>query len=64
MQELTETLAGGPPSADLTYVLSEAKSAIVFALAFDQNLIDPYFKPDSRSQNGIHLFQLSSHLSS
>jgi epoxyqueuosine reductase QueG len=40
----TETLSGGSPSADLTYVLPEAKSAICFALAFDQNLIEPYFK--------------------
>ena len=40
----TETLSGVPPSADLTYVLPEAKSAVCFALAFDQNLIDPYFK--------------------
>ena len=36
----TETLAGCPPSADLTYVLPEAKSAICFAMAFDQSLID------------------------
>ena len=42
----TETLAGGPPSADLTYVLPEAKSAVCFALAFDQSLIDPYFKKE------------------
>ena len=42
----TETLAGGPPSADLTYVLPGAKSAIVFALAFDQNLIEPYFRKE------------------
>jgi epoxyqueuosine reductase QueG len=42
----TETLAGGPPSADLTYVLPEAKSAVVFALAFDQNLIEPYFRKE------------------
>ena len=40
----TETLSGVPPSTDLTYVLPEAKSAVCFALAFDQNLIDPYFK--------------------
>jgi epoxyqueuosine reductase len=32
----TETLAGGPPSADLTYVLPGAKSAVVFDIAFDQ----------------------------
>ena len=42
----TETLAGGPPSVDLTYVLPDAKSAVVFALAFDQNLIDPYFRKE------------------
>ncbi len=42
----TKTLAGGPPSADLSYVLPEAKSAICFALAFDQSLIDPYFKKE------------------
>ena len=40
----TKTLLGGPPSADLTYVLPEAKSAVCFALAFDQNLIDPFFR--------------------
>ena len=55
----TETLAGGPPSTDLTYVLPKnqvinlflvAKSAVVFALAFDQNLIEPYFrKKDHKS---------------
>ncbi|UCD83339.1 MAG: epoxyqueuosine reductase [Deltaproteobacteria bacterium] len=30
-----ETLAGGPPSADLTYVLPEARSAVSFALPLD-----------------------------
>src|ERR1035437_2973184 len=40
----TKTLLGDPPSADLTYVLPEAKSAICFALALDQNLIDPFLK--------------------
>ncbi|MFY9200010.1 MAG: epoxyqueuosine reductase, partial [Methanosarcina flavescens] len=35
---------------DLTYVLPGAKSAVVFALAFDQNLIEPYFrKKDHKS---------------
>jgi len=38
-----KTLKGGPPSADLTYVLSNAKSAITYAVPIDQNLIDPYF---------------------
>ena len=40
----TKTLLGAPPSADLTYVLPEAKSAVCIALAFDQNLIDPFFR--------------------
>jgi epoxyqueuosine reductase QueG len=44
----TESLLGGPPSADLTYMLPEAKSAVVFALAFDQNFIDPYFRKEDR----------------
>jgi len=42
----TETLLDSPPSADLTYVLPEAKSAVCLALAFDQNLIDPYFRKE------------------
>jgi len=31
----TETLEGGPPSVDLSYVLPEAKSAVCFVLALD-----------------------------
>ena len=34
-----ETLRGGPPSTDLSYVLPDAKSAISFALPLDQSLI-------------------------
>jgi epoxyqueuosine reductase QueG len=37
-----ETLAGGPPSADLTYVLPGAKSAVCYAVALDQRLIPPF----------------------
>lgn len=37
-----ETLEGGPPSADLSYVLPKAKSAISFALPLDQSLIPPF----------------------
>ena len=33
------TLAGGPPSADLRYILPSAQSAVVFALPLDQALI-------------------------
>ncbi len=37
-----ETLAGGPPSTDLEYILPGAKSAVTFAVPFDQTKIDPY----------------------
>ena len=36
-----ETLAG-PPSADITYIIPEARSAISYALTFDQKLIRDY----------------------
>ncbi len=41
-----ETLAGGPPSTDLTYVLPEARSAVVFALALDQKAIESFLKKE------------------
>ena len=37
----TNTLAGGPPSTDLSYVLANANSAISFAVPVDQRLIQP-----------------------
>jgi len=43
-----ETLAGAPPSADLTYVLPEAKSAVAFAVPLDQTLILPYLTKQDR----------------
>lgn len=43
-----ETLEGGPPSSDLTYVLPEAKSAISFAVAIDQEPIHPYLTKKNR----------------
>lgn len=43
-----DTLAGGPPSADLSYVLPDAKSAISFALPLDQNLIYPFLRKKDR----------------
>ena len=45
----TETLEGGPPSTDLTYVLSGARSAVVFALALDQNAIESFLKKEDMS---------------
>ncbi|MEE8400061.1 MAG: hypothetical protein V3S89_13705 [Desulfobacterales bacterium] len=38
----TDTLAGGPPSTDLSYVLGGARSAVVFAIGLDQDLIPDY----------------------
>lgn len=47
----TETLAGGPESVDLEYVLPGAKSAISFAVPLDQSFIPPYLmKKDHLSQ--------------
>ena len=37
-----ETLAGGPPSSDLEYVLPGARSAVTFAVPFDQEKIERY----------------------
>jgi epoxyqueuosine reductase QueG len=43
-----ETLDGGPPSVDLSYVLPEAKSAIVFSVAMDQTSIPDYLGKKDR----------------
>ena len=45
----TETLEGGPPSTDLSYVLDDAKSAIVFALPLDQEKIERFLKKENFS---------------
>ncbi len=42
----TETLEGGPPSADLSYVLDGARSAVVFALSLDQEKIERFLKKE------------------
>ena len=49
----TETLKGGPPSTDLTYVLPEAKSAIVFAVPMDQNAIESFLKKEDMAAANI-----------
>jgi epoxyqueuosine reductase len=46
-----ETLAGGPPSADLTYVMPEARSAVSFALPLDRDKIRAYL---SKRDHGAH----------
>jgi epoxyqueuosine reductase QueG len=43
-----ETLAGGPPSTDLTYILPEAMSAITFALPLDKRFIRPFLAKEDR----------------
>ena len=43
-----ETLEGGPPSADLSYIRSDAKSAISFAVPLDEDLIISFLKKESR----------------
>lgn len=65
-----ETLEGGPPSADLTYVLPEAKSAISFAVAIDQRPILPYLMKKERLalekafiQANVHASGIALHLS-
>ena len=48
-----ETLAGGPPSVDLTYVLPNAKSAICFGFALDQELIGRYLRKEDRRSHEL-----------
>ncbi len=43
-----ETLAGGPPSVDLSYVLPGAKSAVVFSVAMNQTSIPDYLGKKDR----------------
>ena len=43
-----QALEGGPPSADLSYVLPEAKSAISFALPLNKNFIRPFLAKKDR----------------
>jgi epoxyqueuosine reductase QueG len=44
----TETLSGGPPSADLTHVLPDAKAAVSFAFPLNQELIAPFLMKKER----------------
>ena len=49
----TETLAGGPPSADLSYVLPEARSAVVFAVSLDQEAIEKFLTKEDMAQANL-----------
>ncbi|NVM01147.1 MAG: hypothetical protein HWN67_02345 [Candidatus Helarchaeota archaeon] len=58
-----ETLAGGPPSTDLKYVLPEAKSAISYALLFDRKKIRDYLsKKVLLTMRGIDLLSILNQL--
>jgi len=48
-----ETLTGGPPSTDLTYVLPEARSAVVFAFPLDQAAIERFLKKEDMASANI-----------
>ena len=49
----TETLKGGPPSIDLTYVLPEARSAVVFAVPMDQEAIEKFLKKEDMASENL-----------
>jgi epoxyqueuosine reductase QueG len=44
----TETLAGGPPSADITYRMEGARSAVSFALPLDRDRIRAFLAKQDR----------------
>ncbi len=61
-----EMLAGGPPSADLTYVLPNAKSAISFAVPLNRDYIESWFNKQSHAdhlRNNIQTNVIASGLS-
>ena len=55
----TETLAGGPPSTDLGYVLEGAKSAVTFALPFDREKIMAYLAKRDHAAHQADNFQVN-----
>jgi epoxyqueuosine reductase QueG len=50
----TKTLEGGPPSSDLSHVLPEARSAIVFAMPLEQDFIEPFLKKEDRLSHALN----------
>ena len=49
-----DSLAGGPPSVDLTYLLPEAQSAVCFAFQLDKEKIHPFFRKDLPNGRNDH----------
>ena len=58
----TETLKGGPPSTDLSYVLPGAKSAIVFAVPFNQDVLESFLKKEDMGGLNIDKKQIAEYL--
>ncbi|HMK46526.1 MAG TPA: hypothetical protein VK436_07855 [Methanocella sp.] len=48
-----ETMAGGPPSADISYMLPGARAAVCFALPLDQATIEPYLQKKCHDQHNL-----------
>ncbi len=59
----TETLEGGPPSTDLSYVLDGAKSAVVFALPLDQEKIELFLKKEDFHGHNLDNVRTNTHTS-
>jgi epoxyqueuosine reductase QueG len=55
-----ETLAGGPPSTDLTYVMPKAKAAVVFALPLNLDAIPDYLAKKDRTTYELDYIRQSS----
>jgi len=49
-----ETMVGGPPGADLTYLLPEAQSAVGFAIPLNKDLIRPYLRKELPNGRADH----------
>ena len=49
-----ETMAGGPPGADLTYLLPEAQSAVSFAIPLNKDLIRPFLAKELPNGRADH----------
>lgn len=59
----TETLKGGPPSTDLSYMLDGARSAVVFALPLDQEKIELFLKKEDFNAHGLDNVRTNTHVS-
>jgi epoxyqueuosine reductase QueG len=56
----TETLSGGPPSVNLAYVQPDARSAVSFAVALRQDLIEPYLNKRDRRMHEVNNLKVNS----